>query len=107
MFQKILFNLLIFLLVASCSPKTSYIKDFGEFINEVEISSKSYSEEDWKYIEVEFNNFSEIVYMDYENELTEAELKQVQSYRKRYKKLKISNNPAGEIGKDILEFLGI
>lgn len=97
----------VFVLLVSCSAKDSYVKKFGEFINDVELSNESYSEEDWKYIEVEFNDFSEIIFMDYENELTGAELKQVESFRRRYKKVKIKNNPAGEIGNEILEFLGI
>ena len=91
----------------SCAAKDSYIKKFGEFINEVELSNESYSEEEWKHIEVKFNDYSEIIFMDYEIELTEAELKQVESFRRRYKKVKIKNNPAGEIGNEILEFLGI
>jgi hypothetical protein len=45
--------------------------------------------------------------MEYENQLTEAELKQVESFRKRYKKLKIKNDPAKEIGGEIMDFLGI
>jgi hypothetical protein len=105
MFKKII--PFIFILMFSCAAKDSYIKKFGEFINEVELSNESYSEEEWKHIEVEFNDYSEIIFMDYEIELTEAELKQVESFRRRYKKVKIKNNPAGEIGNEILEFLGI
>jgi hypothetical protein len=107
MFKKLFFIALTLILFSSCSQKESYMKDFGEFINEVELANESYSEEDWKYIEVDFNNFSEIRFMEFENQLTEAELKQVESFRKRYKKLKIINDPAKEIGGEIMDFLGI
>ncbi len=105
--KKLLYLLFLFVITSSCDQKASYLKDFGEFINEVELSNESYSEEDWKFVEVEFNDFSEIRFMDYENQLTEAELGQIKSFRRRYKKLKLINDPAGEIGGEIRDFLGI
>ena len=72
MFRKIIPYISLFILLISCSPKGSYIEEFGEFINEVELSNESYSEEEWKHLEVKFNDFSVIKFMDYEIELTEA-----------------------------------
>ena len=88
----------------SCSfdPKGDYIDDFGVFINETELSQETYSVEDWEYVEVEFNNFSVIEYMDYEDELTELEKKQISSYNQRFKKMRVKKDPGGSI----LEILG-
>jgi len=107
MFKESFILISILILLNSCSPKESYLKDFGEFINEVELANESYSEKDWKYVEADFNNFSVIKYMEYENQLTEAELKQVESFRKRYKMIKITNNPLKELGEEIIDLLGI
>lgn len=92
----------VFLLSCS-SPKQNYLTEFGDFINKVELENSSYSDDDWKYIEVEFNDFSVIQYMEIENELSEAEKNQIDSYNNRYKKLRIKNDPTGKI----LEILGI
>ena len=97
----ILFFGIIYL--SSCTnPKQKYIEDFGSFINEVELDQKNYTEDEWKYIEVDFNDFSEIEYMYYKNNLTEIEKNQISSYRERYKKMRVKHDPSGSI----LEILG-
>ncbi|MDB9931340.1 hypothetical protein OAD28_01290 [Flavobacteriales bacterium] len=102
--KNITISLFALLIISSCaSPKESYIIEFGNFINEIELENSSYSDDDWKYLEVEFNDFAEIQYMDIENELTESEKKQVESYKKRYTKLRVKNDPTG----NILEILGL
>jgi len=102
--KNITISLFALLIISSCaSPKESYIIEFGNFINEIELENSSYSDDDWKYLEVKFNDFAEIQYMDIENELTESEKKQIESYKKRYTKLRVKNDPTG----NILEILGL
>ncbi len=102
--KNITISLFALLIISSCaSPKESYIIEFGNFINEIELENSSYSDDDWKYLEVEFNDFAEIQYMYIKNELTESEKKQIESYKKRYTKLRVKNDPTG----NILEILGL
>ena len=100
---KLSVYVLFFLLISCTSPKETYLSEFGDFINKVELESSNYSDEDWKYIDVEYNDFAEIQFMEIENELTEIEKKQVDSYKKRYTKLTVKYDPTGKI----LEILGI
>jgi hypothetical protein len=104
-FKQFIVTCFTIVVLYSCSfdPKGDYIDDFGTFVNETELSQETYSVEDWEYIEVEFNNFSVIEYMDYENELTELEKKQISSYNYRFKKMRVKKDPAGSI-LDILGF---
>ena len=99
--------MLLIILVYSCSPKSDYITNFGIFINDVELQSEHYSHDDWAFSDVEFNNYSSIEFMTYKDLLTELEIKQVELYKERYKKQKVKNNPSKEIGKDIMNFLGL
>ena len=99
-------SLIIICFFASCSSdysKNKYLEDFGSFINKVELESESYSEEDWKYIAVEFNDYAEIQYMSFEDKLTESEITQVESYKDRYDKLTVKN----DLGGGLLKIIGL
>ena len=94
--------ILFLLFIISCNSTSNYVEDFGAFINDIELNSETFSDEDWEYNDVTFNDFSSIKFMTYKNQLTESEINQIESFRKRYNKLKMKNNPTDEIGKGIL-----
>ena len=93
----------LILFVSCANPKTEYLEEFGAFINDTELSLKDYSDDDWKYIEKDFNEYSQLQFMDFENELTEQEIDQINSFRERFKKLRVKRDPSGSW----LEILGI
>lgn len=70
---------------------------FSEFINEVELAQSQYDDDEWVITEADFNELSRIEFIDFKNELTETELKQIQSYRERFETIQIKRDPAGSL----------
>jgi len=91
-------NAILILLFYSCSdPKKDYLDRFGKFINEIELAQEKYDEDEWVISEDEFNELSKIEFIDFKDELTESELNQIESYRKRFKTIQIKRDPAGSL----------
>lgn len=94
----IILNVFFVLFLYSCSdPKKDYIDRFGNFINEVELAQEQYDDDEWIIIEADFNNFSQIEFIDFKEELTKSELNQIRSYRDRFKTLQIKRDPSGSL----------
>jgi len=98
----VILNVFFILFLYSCSHKEGYMEKFGKFINEVEIAQEQYDEDEWEIAEADFNYLSKIKFSRFKNELTEAELKQIRSYRERFKMIQIKRDPSGSL----LEIMG-
>lgn len=69
-FLIIMINILFFFSCNSYS-KDEYLKDFMEFVGDVEINYKNYTDEDWKLKELDFQNYTTELYTQFKEELTE------------------------------------
>lgn len=65
--------LLLIGLFMSCTSKEDYIKEYAEFINDVECNYKNYNEEQWSEADEQFSEFSEKDYFKFKDKLTEEE----------------------------------
>jgi hypothetical protein len=84
--KYIIFLLLCAFILVSCRPysKETYLRDYEKFINKISIEEQSFSENDWKSIELKFNNFNSVWYEDYSSELTIAERLKVTKLHGQY-----------------------
>lgn len=86
-------------LISSCAidPVSKYIDGFGEFINNIELNADQYNDDEWDIVTAEFNQLSVIQYNNMKTELSETEKDQIESFRKRFKKVEIKRDPSGNI----------
>ena len=99
----ILFIATLILFISCSDPKIDYLEEFGYFINDIELRQDAIDDKSWKSVEAKYTNYSERLIMKYENELTEREINQINSFRERFKKLRVKRDPSGSW----LEILGI
>lgn len=90
-FVLIIATLILFI---SCSnPKIDYLEEFGYFINDIELRQEAIDDKAWKSVEVKYNDYSEILFMQFENEFTASELNQIDSYKERFIKIRVQRHP--------------
>ena len=88
---------LVFFILISCShPKDKFINDFGIFINEVEANYKSFDDVEWEVTQINFINFKD-EFEEIKQQMDESEIKQINSYIKRFKKVEIRRDPLNNI----------
>ena len=86
-----LFLFVTFITLCSCTSKDSYILKFEEFVTDVELNYKSYSEADWKLKDEEFKKLSEIQFEEQKNKMTPEEISKVNQLIGKYNGLKIAS----------------
>lgn len=92
--KKCLFFLL---LILSCSlPEDKFLVDFGVFINETEANYEIYNDVEWELTELDFVKFKE-EFKELEHLMDESEIKQVNSYIKRFEKVQIRRDPLNNL----------
>ena len=101
--KKSFFIVIISFLLFSCSNKDTYIDDFGKFINDIENVNEDYSDQDWAQIEIQFDELYIYEFEEYEAELTENDLKQIEKFKERFTKLQVQRNPLENV-KEIFGF---
>lgn len=95
--SKQLFILLGILLFVGCSyTKENYLNDFSSFIEEVKVSSSSYSEADWAEIDKQYDEYAVEKYKKFKSELTPEEMLTISKLKGTYAALKIRKG-AGEL----------
>lgn len=78
------------MLLASCSSKESYISEYGKFVDEVKSNCRNYGAEQWKEADEKFREYSEDMYDDFFEELTEEEICELNILTGVYIGLKVS-----------------
>ena len=89
--------LLIIIFFTSCSSKREYIDDFSSFISDIEIEKNNFNDQEWLEIEVQFYDFSEVRFDEYEDDFTDEEQNHIEKLIKRYKKIKLERQTDGVI----------
>jgi hypothetical protein len=86
----------------SCSfySKDDYLKDFNKFINDVETNFESFSEEDWKLKDADFQNYTTELYEKFKEELTDDDQKLIGKLKTKYLLVK-SKSEMKNLGKQI------
>jgi len=87
-------SLMLILLITSCAPqsKESYLKDYKEFISEVNEESKNYSEQDWEKADEKYEKYTGEWYEKFEDEFTWKEDVILTKYQFQYNLTKIKRN---------------
>ena len=71
--KKLVLMALVIFTLSACQSKDSYVKDFGKFVDEVELSAANYDEKDWEKADKKLERFSTDLYKKYEEELSSDE----------------------------------
>ena len=92
--KRILFLIIAFAMVSSCvrENKQKYLKDYGDFMEEVSKNSKGYSKAEWKETDLRYDELNKELYSKYKAELTTDEKRVISGYRVKYISLKASAN---------------
>ena len=103
--KNLLIVITILSLFVSCSinPKDDYLNDFGVFINEIELNHEDYDDDEWVSIEDDYNDYSELQFLDFKNDLTSKELEVIDDYRDRFTKIRVQRHPVD----NFLEIIGL
>lgn len=101
-----LIALLFVLLVSSCAPKTkeAYLDDYKHFIDKVANERKGYGAVQWKKAKIEFKQYSEEWYQEFENELTVKERLSLAGYGAKFAYY-YAMYEAGEAVGDVMDVL--
>lgn len=89
--------LLSVLVFASCTSKKDYIKEYRSFVDEVKEGYRDYGAEQWEAADERFREYSEDMYKDFFEELTEEEVREVNILGGIYLGLKMSKEAEGKI----------
>ena len=52
--KKVLFMLLVMFALSACQSKDSYVKEFSDFVDKVEMEAADYTDKDWKKADLKF-----------------------------------------------------
>ena len=74
--KKVLFMLLVMFALSACQSKDSYVKEFSDFVDKVEMEAADYTDKDWKKADLKFSDLSTNLYAKFEEELS-AEIKKI------------------------------
>lgn len=90
--MKRLFSLLMLsaMLLASCSSKEGYIRDYRKFVSEVKSGYREYGAEQWEEADEKFREYSEEMYDDFFEDLNEEEISELNILSSVYLGLKVS-----------------
>ena len=67
--KKVLFMLLVMFALSACQSKDSYVKEFSDFVDKVEMEAADYTDKDWKKADLKFSDLSTDIYAKFEEEL--------------------------------------
>ena len=56
--KKVLFMLLVMFALSACQSKDSYVKEFSDFVDKVEMEAADYTDKDWKKADLKFSDLS-------------------------------------------------
>lgn len=87
--KKVLFMLLVMLVLSSCQSKDSYVRDFNNFVEEVEMKAPDYTDKDWKKADKKFSDLSTDLYAKFEEELSADEKAEIIKLQATYAGLKM------------------
>ena len=73
--KKVLFMLLVMFALSACQSKDSYVKEFSDFVDKVEMEAADYTDKDWKKADLKFSDLSTDIYAKFE----EAEIIKLQA----------------------------
>lgn len=92
------------LLFSSCSfySKSDYLEDFSSFITDIEENHRSYTEEDWLYMDQEYEDFIGENYEKFSDEFTKSEKKQVEDFKTKYQITKLKQKTG-----DFIDEIGV
>lgn len=88
--EKIIFILVsIVFITMSCSfdTKEAYLQNFSDFISDIENNAQTYTEEDWKTKEIEYNKFIGEKYEQFRTQFTDEEQQTIGKLKARYFKI--------------------
>jgi len=68
--KKVLFMLLVMFALSACQSKDSYVKEFSDFVDKVEMEAADYTDKDWKKADLKFSDLSTNLYAKFEEELS-------------------------------------
>ena len=90
----ILKTLFLAIIMIGCSfySKENYLNDFQYFVSNIEKEYKNYSDEDWENADVEYHQYVEDYYIQFQDELTSQELKNIGKLKAQYQAVKIKYN---------------
>ena len=71
--KKVLFMLLVMFALSACQSKDSYVKEFSDFVDKVEMEAADYTDKDWKKADLKFSDLSTDLYAKFEEELNADE----------------------------------
>ena len=71
--KKVLFMLLVMFALSACQSKDSYVKEFSDFVDKVEMEAADYTDKDWKKADLKFSDLSTNLYAKFEEELSADE----------------------------------
>ena len=71
--KKVLFMLLVMFALSACQSKDSYVKEFSDFVDKVEMEAADYTDKDWKKADLKFSDLSTDIYAKFEEELNADE----------------------------------
>ena len=77
--KKVLFMLLVMFALSACQSKDSYVKEFSDFVDKVEMEAADYTDKDWKKADLKFSDLSTDLYAKFEEELNADEIIKLQA----------------------------
>ena len=89
--KKVLLALLVMFALNACQSKDSYVKDFNNFVNQVELKASEYTDKDWEKADKKFENLSSKLYEKYEEELSADEKAEIIKLQATYAGLKMKS----------------
>jgi len=83
--KKVLFMLLVMFALSACQSKDSYVKEFSDFVDKVEMEAADYTDKDWKKADLKFSD----LYAKFEEELNADEKAEIIKLQATYAGLKM------------------
>ena len=87
--KKVLFMLLVMFALSACQSKDSYVKEFSDFVDKVEMEAADYTDKDWKKADLKFSDISTDLYAKFEEELNADEKAEIIKLQATYAGLKM------------------
>ena len=84
--KKVLFMLLVMFALSACQSKDSYVKEFSDFVDKVEMEAADYT---WKKADLKFSDLSTNLYAKFEEELNADEKAEIIKLQATYAGLKM------------------
>lgn len=85
--KKVLFMLLVMFALSACQSKDSYVKEFSDFVDKVEMEAADYTDKDWKKADLKFSDLS--TNPKFEEELSADEKAEIIKLQATYAGLKM------------------